>query len=170
MADDPRTQSTTTSSSRLDDAADDGAVPSPVDSLKSAGRYFAEFQAFLGHYLSAKADLLKLSVRKIVMMVALGVVGLIIGGAALATAGVMLLVGLANAIGAIFEPDKPWVGQLIVSVLVIGGVIAMIMMVTRKMTGASKARTVAKYEAKRADQRAHFGEDVAQRASQAPNN
>src|SRR4051794_5420655 len=85
----------TSSSSRMPDG---DVPPSPVDSFKSAGRYFAEFQSYLGHYLAAKSDQLKVSIRKLLMLVVLGLVGLVVGGAMLATAGILVLVGLANPI------------------------------------------------------------------------
>src|SRR5262249_19560597 len=120
----------------------------------------AEFRAFLAHYLATKADAAKLSIRKIVFATALGILGLLAGSALLIAAIVILLMGIANAIGAIFTPPKPWVGELVVGVVVlatvgIGAVIAM-----RKFIGASRARTVAKYESKHAQERRKFGHDV----------
>jgi len=143
----------------------DGTPPS--EALHDAAHQFAQLKEYFGHYVSAKLDGVKLTFRRLVIFAILGMVGLLAGGAMIIAAAVMLLQGLANAIGAIFEPDKPWVGQLIVSVLVLGGVVAGTILLVRKMTGASKARTVAKYDSKHDQQRQHFGQDVAAAAREA---
>jgi len=132
----------------------------PTDAFKNAATHLAEFKSFLGSYVSAKADAAKVSMRRLLIAVALGIVGGIVGIAFLIVAASMLLNGLANAIGAIFEPDKPWVGQLIVGALVLGGAVAGTILAVRKMTGASRKKTVAKYESQHAEQRRRFGHDV----------
>jgi hypothetical protein len=133
----------------------------PGEALTDAARHFAQLKEYFGHYVSAKLDGVKLTFRRLIIFMILGVVGLLAGGTMIIAAAVMLLQGLANAIGAIFDPDKPWVGQLIVSVLVLGGVVGGTMLLVRKMTGASKSRTVAKYDLKHDQQRERFGQDVA---------
>src|SRR4051794_4376294 len=99
---DARAAQTASSSSRLNDFDD---PPAPGDSLRSAGRHLSELKAYLGHFLSAKSDAMKLSLKRVVIFIGLGLAGLVVGGAMLAAAGVLLLSGLAHAIGAIFEPD-----------------------------------------------------------------
>jgi hypothetical protein len=143
------------------DTPEPSVVP-PVDAFKSAGRHFAEFKAFAAHYFAAKADAAKLSVRKIILAVLLGAVAGVAGIAMLATAAVLVLVGLANAIGAAFDPPKPWVGQLIVGVVVLLGTMGAVVLMVRKITGASRARTVAKYESKHVQERRQFGHDIRQ--------
>jgi len=136
----------------------------PQDALKSAGRYLGELKAYAGNLLSAKADALKLTVKRLVIFAGLGIVGLIIGGAMLVTAAVLLLSGLANLLSAAFNPPKPWFGQLIVGFIVLAGTLVGTWLMLKKLTGASKSATVKKYEQLHEQQRREYGHDVAQRS------
>jgi hypothetical protein len=91
---------------------------------------------------------------------ALGIVGLIAGSAIISTAAVLLLVGLALAIGKPFDPDQPWVGAIVVGLLVLGGLAGGILFFMKKVTNTSRARLVEKYHNRQRDQRIQFGEDV----------
>src|SRR6185503_10167730 len=61
-----------------------------------------ELKEYAGHYLAAKVDGIKQTIRRIVLYVALGVLGLIAGGAIVATAAGLLIVGLADLLGRLF--------------------------------------------------------------------
>src|SRR3954447_3649682 len=106
----------------------------PKEALKSAGRYFGELKAYAGNLLSAKADALKLTVKRLVIFAGLGIVGLIIGGAILVTAAVLLLNGLANLLSAAFDPPKPWFGQLIVGFIVLASTLVGTWLMLKKLT------------------------------------
>ena len=154
---------------RLRDAWEDGPEPQrpPADAFKEIGERFAELKEYAAYYVAAKADGIKASFRNLGIFAALGVVGLLAGGAVIVTAGVLLLTGLAGAIGAIFDPDLPWVGNLVVGAVVLGGLAAATILFLRKMTAASRERTVKKYESRQQHQRVQFGHDVHERARQA---
>jgi hypothetical protein len=139
----------------------------PADALREASAHFAELKEYATYYVAAKVDGLKVTARNIGLYAALGLVGAIIGTGVLVTAGVMLLLGLAGAIGAIFEPDKPWVGHLAVSLLVIGGVVGGGLFVMKRLTRTSREKTTEKYELRRQQQRVQFGRDVHERAGEA---
>jgi len=158
-----------------DDPAVAGASPhdgnghrgSPADALKELGERFGELKAYASYYLTAKADGFKVSLRNLGLYAALGVVGLIAGGAILVTAAVLLLTGLAGAIGAIFDPDKVWVGNLLVGLLVLGGTGLATWLLLKKLTSSLRERTVRKYEQLQRQQRDEFGHNVHERAVRA---
>lgn len=137
----------------------------PTDALKEATARIAELKEYAGLYVAAKLDGVKLTVRNIALYAVLGIVGGIVGAAVLVTAAVYLLSGLAGAIGELFpEPYEWWAGRLIVSVLVLGGTVAGVMLLMRSLTGASRKRTVEKYEQRKRTERDLFGHDAQERA------
>lgn len=141
-------------------ASSNGHGHSPTDAFKDVGVRLAELKEFASYYLGAKLDAYKVSLRNLGMYAALGIVGLIAGSAIITTAAVLLLVGLALAIGKPFNPDQPWVGALVVGLLVLGGLAFGIIFFMKKLTNTSRKRLVEKYENRQRDQRIHFGEDV----------
>lgn len=134
--------------------------PSPAESLKEASKRFAELKEFAAYYLAAKADGVKVTVRNVGIYAALGILGLIVASSVITTAVVLLLCGLAWAIGAIFEPDRPWVGAIVVGLLVLGGLAGGIVFGMKKLTNTFRKQLVRKYENRQRDQRINFGEDV----------
>jgi hypothetical protein len=143
-----------------------GAEAPPGEAFKRAAGNFAELKDYLGYFVAAKLDGIKLSFRNLGLYAVLGVLALIAGGAIIVTAAVLLLTGLAGAIGAIFDPDKPWVGQIVVGLLVLGGLAGGTIMFLKKFTKASRERTVKKYESRQRQQRVDYGHDVAERGRQ----
>jgi hypothetical protein len=155
---------------RLDDAweADPSTADrSPADAFKDVGQAFGELKEYASYYVAAKADSFKASFRNLGLYAALGIVGLLAGGAIIVTAAVQLLTGLAGAIGAIFEPDRPWVGNIVVGFLILAGIGVGTMLFLKKFTAASRERTVKKYESRQQQQRVQYGHDVRERARQA---
>ena len=143
------------------------AGPSPAEALKHASARLGELKEYATLLVAAKVDGVKLTVRKIVFYAILGVVAAVVGLAMLVTASVYVLSGLAGAIGELFpEPYEWWAGRLIVGVLVVGGTLAGVMLLTRSLTGSSRKRTIEKYENRKRDERNLYGHDVAERARQ----
>jgi hypothetical protein len=144
----------------------------PADALKDAMRTLGELREYAGYFVAAKVDGIKLAIRRIGVMAAVGVFGLLAGGAIVATAAVLFCVGLAQAVATLFAHEngvpRTWLGNLIVGLLlllVIGGG-AWFMM--SRLTGSSRKATVKKYELRRQRERADFGHDVLQRAAERP--
>lgn len=144
-------------------AAADG--PSPAEALKQASSKLGELKEYVGLLVAAKVDGLKLTLRNIVFYAILGVVAAVVGVAMLVTASVYVLSGLAGAIGELFpEPYEWWAGRLIVGILVVGGTLVGVMLLTKSLTGSSRKRTIEKYENRKRDERNLYGHDVAERA------
>jgi hypothetical protein len=143
------------------------AGPSPADALKDASTRLGELKEYVSLLVAAKVDGVKLTVRKIVFYAILGVVAAVIGVAMLVTAAVYVLSGLAGAIGELFpEPYEWWAGRLIVGVLVVGGTLVGVLLLTKSLTGSSRKRTIDKYENRKRVERNLYGHDVADRARQ----
>lgn len=136
------------------------------ESVKSAMASLQEVRAYLGQYVSAKLDGVKASARTLVLYAILGVVGAIIGLTAIVTATVLLMVGLAHAIGKIFDPDAAWLGALLLGLLLVGALVGGVLMLIPMMSKRSRAATVQKYEAMARRQQIDFGHSAAQRAAQ----
>ena len=137
----------------------------PADALKEAAARLGEIKEYAGYLVAAKLDGWKATLRNLGIYAALGLVGAIVGGALMATAAVMLLVGLAHGLGDLLW-DKWWLGELIVGLLVLGGAAAGIIIGLKKLTGTFKKQLVAKYEDRQRKQRINFGHDVEERAVQ----
>jgi len=164
-----RTDSAAGVGSRIKDAWDEGPEPhrAPADAFGELGTHLAELREYAAYFLAAKADAIKASFRNLGLYAALGIVGLLAGGALIVTAAVLLLTGLAGAIGAMFDPDRPWVGNIAVGLLVLGGIATGTMLVMKKLTRASRERTIRKYESRKQQQRVRYGHDVHERAAEA---
>src|SRR5688572_3577976 len=137
-----------------------GSGHHPADAFKEVGARLGELKEFASYYVAAKLDSYKVTFRNLGIYAALGIVGLIAGSAIITTAAVLLLVGLALAIGKPFNPDQPWVGAIVVGLLVLGGLTGGIIFFMKKLTSTSRKRVVEKYENRQRDQRIFYGEDV----------
>ena len=163
MADDP-TPGATTTDQETGSWKQPPADGQPSAAIKEALRHVGELKEYAGHFVAAKWDGIKLSVRNAGLYAALGVVGLIAFGGLIVTAIVLLCVGLAGAIGAIFNPDRPWAGSLIVGVVILAAVVVGMMIGLKKLASASRKRTVDKYESRLRHQRVEYGHDANERA------
>jgi hypothetical protein len=153
-------------------AADDDNDRSPTDAFKDLGSHFGELKEYASYYIAAKADGIKASFRNLGLFAVLGIVAMMVGGATVVTATVLLLTGIANAIGEIFRhdavaPDRTWVGEIVVGLLILGGIGIGTMLFMKKFTAASRERTVKKYESRQQQQRVQYGHDVHERAREA---
>ena len=146
---------------------------SPADAFKDLGSQLGEIKEYATYYLAAKADGIKASFRNLALFAVLGILGLIAGGAVVVTAVVLLLTGIAGAIGNVFRydplvpPDRTWVGEITVGLVILGAMGIGTMMFMKKFTAASRERTVKKYESRQQQQRIRYGHDVHERAESA---
>jgi hypothetical protein len=124
--------------------------------------FLAELRAYFRYYFGAKLDGYKASARLAVIYAVLAVLGLIVVASVLATSVFLVLWGLAYGLGRLL--GHIWAGQLIVGLLVLGGIALAIWIVIRRFTLTTRLRTEQKYEQQRTQQRVHFGHDVHERA------
>jgi hypothetical protein len=126
------------------------------------GERFAEIREYASYYAATKTDALKTKITTLVIYAVLGIVAGIVGLAVLATAGVMLVRGIAGALGEAF--GRPWLGELVTAlgllmILAVGAFVGL-----KVVTGTFKKKLVAKYEQRHKEQRERFGADVFQRS------
>lgn len=138
---------------------------SPADAFKDIGTRLGEVKEYASYLIATKLDGIKATIRNIAIFAVLGIIGLIVGGAVLVTAGVLLVTGLAQAISALLG-DSGWAGKLIVSLLILGGLAAGVIFGLKSLTRTFKSQLVAKYEERQRQQRSNFGHDVGERAVQ----
>jgi len=128
----------------------------PTDAVRDAMSKLAELRAYAGQYFSAKADQWKLTARNVAIYAALGVVGLIVAGATMVIALVMLFQGLAGAIAAGLG-GRMWAGNLIVGIVLLGAFIGGTIIGLGILKKASFKATMKKYELSERKQRDTFG-------------
>ena len=134
-----------------------------AEAFQNASRRFAELRVYTAYFVSAKLDQIKLTVRNIAVLAALGIVGLIAGGAVVATAAVLILQGIAGAISAL-AGGREWVGDLACGILVLAAIAIAIYVVMTRITKTSRSQTVSKYEDRKRQQHSELGADVQERA------
>jgi hypothetical protein len=147
-------------------AGPDDDAPNPA--VEAFGRIKAdlnELKEYASYYVAAKVDGVKRTVRNIGLYAVLGIVALIAGGAIVATAAGLLIVGLAEGLARLFG-DRPWLGDLVTGILVLGAIGVAAWMMMNKLTNSWRSQTVKKYEQRKQSQRERFGHDVPQRAAE----
>jgi hypothetical protein len=144
--------------------------PRPENPAAAAARavplFFAEIKAYSRHFLSAKTDGVKATAKKIAIYAALGVVGLLVAAGIVFTACFLLLRGLATILGRALW-HQYWLGDVLVGLLVLGGITLGLKIGIGRFTRASRLKTEQKYEGHRIRQRVQFGRDVRDRANEA---
>ncbi len=135
----------------------------PGAAFKDLSTRLDELKEYVSYYLSAKADGIKVTLRNVGIYAALGVVGLIAGGAFIVTLMVFLLRGIAGGLGELFG-GRLWLGELVTAIVLLAILGAGTMFILNRLTKASRERTAKKYASRQQQQRARFGTDVNQRA------
>jgi len=154
-------------------SADSDSVKRKMNEAKAAAKSafatmterFGEIREYASYYFSTKTDALKNKITMLAIYAVLGIVAGVVGLAVLATAGVLLVRGIAEALGAAF--GKQWLGDLVTSVgllvLLAGGAFIGL----KVLSGTFKRKLMAKYEQRHQEQRERFGTDVFQRSREA---
>jgi hypothetical protein len=129
-----------------------------------------ELKEYARYYLAAKVDGIKQTIRRLGLYAALGVLALIAGGAIVATAAGLLVVGFAEVLTRLFG-GRDWAGDLVAGIVVLGIVAGAAWYMMKKLTGSWRNLTIQKYEQRKQTQREQFdGNDVSQRAREAAAN
>ena len=134
--------------------------------FKAAGSALAEIKDYALQWATATIGSYVVLARNLALLAALGAILAVAGLAAVATAAALAVIGLAQLIGGALH-HRPWAGNLIIGVglillLVIGGYVVLLV-----ITGASRRKSKALYQARLDRQRdAHGGWDAERRAEQ----
>ena len=146
--------------------ADSPRPSHPAEAVRDALRRLAELREFAAYYVSVRIDAFKASIRGAAMYAGLGLLGALTVGAVVVVAIVLLLVGIASALGAALG-GRAWLGDIITSLIflvfaAIGGSVGM-----KVMTRWFHSKMVHKYEERQRQQRQRFGQDVRDEATAA---
>ena len=142
--------------------------PTGPDAAKRALEQLGELREYVGYLVSAKLDSMKLSLRRMLIFAALGVVAGIAGMVAICLAVTQVLYGIGDGLGLLFG-EHYWAGHLLTGALVLSTIGITIVVMMRKITAASRESTLRKYEARKAHQKVQFGRDVQAAAHADPN-
>jgi hypothetical protein len=136
--------------------------PRPLDGIMQQVREFVEHANL---YVEARKDMLRATVRSLIVKAVLGVVGAIAGVTLIIVAVVQLMSGAAKGLGVLFG-ERYWLGELVVAstvflVLVIGAFVGI-----KLLTKSARERTIKKYERRQQAQRQRFGRSTTDRAQE----
>src|SRR5688572_12630436 len=134
----PRLDPTSTTEPRHDPGASNGAS-APADALKDAVKQLGELKTYAAHFVAAKVDGIKVSVRSLGVYAVLGIVGLIAGAAVIATSVVLLLLGAALGLSALLGTGL-WSGSLIVGGVMLGLLAGGIVWGMKRLTRTARQR------------------------------
>ncbi len=152
-------------------AATDAAQPADVsadaapeklagpESLTLLLQQLAELREYASSYAAARLDSAKASVRNTIIRVAATAVGFVTVGGLVVMASWFVLSGMAQGLGTFFG-DRSWIGTLLTGLGALVGIGAGVRCVAATRRESARKRTVEKYEARQAHQRARFGRDA----------
>jgi hypothetical protein len=171
MEESPKSSQTQPGQDRWAEGKEEEAPKTPPENPAAAAAravpvFLAEIKAYGRHFLSAKADGFIARAKKIAIYAALGVVGLLVAAGIVFAACFLLLRGLATILGRALW-HQYWLGDVLVGLLVLGGIALGLKIGIGRFTRASRLKTEQKYEGHRIRQRVQFGRDVRDRAEEA---
>ena len=139
--------------------------PSPRETVSQMARLIAEYREYLSHFLSAKIDSMRFTLRKGILYAVAGMVALIAATTTIVMAVVLLLLGAARGLGSVFGNGLGWLGDLIIGLLVLTGIGLIVYAAIRWATASFRKNMVEKYEQRQDWQRRQFGRAAAEQAA-----
>ena len=139
------------------------SVASAKEAFSVAGDRFRELKSHLSYAAEVKIDQVKAAVRSALIFTLLGIVAAIAAAGLVVTAVVLLCIGIASAITALTH--SVWIGDIAAAILILGAVALTVYIGINRLTKASYANLVKKYESRRRAQKSEFGHDVGDRAA-----
>lgn len=127
--------------------------PSPLEPLWAT---LAALRETLALYLAAKADLLTLRLRRLVLAVVGGLLALLAGAAIVTVSAALVVRGIAELVTRLLG-GRAWAGDLITGLGLLGVIALVTYFALRGAARASRQRTVKRYERRRNKDRAAFG-------------
>ena len=137
---------------------------SAAEALNQLLRQVMELYTYVLHFITAKADGIKLTVRQAVMWAVVGILGLIAASSVLVTAIVLLLSGLAGGLAVAFDSEA-WLGKVVVGFLLLVIIAVGTLLGVRMQQRKSRHKKVQQYAERQLQQRTTFGHNVADRAA-----
>lgn len=158
----PKPQPTATAS----DAKPDGQPqPRGPDALSAVFKQLAEAIEYLAYLLATQVDRVKLKIRNIILLAALGVIAVALAAAFLFCTIWLLLSGIAGGIGELLG-DRPWLGGIITSVVILIIATIAVWIVYKRVQSSSWKAVRERYERRQREQKARFGREVKETATE----
>jgi hypothetical protein len=146
-----------------DPAQDGDARPAGPEALSAVFKQLAEAVEYLAYLLTTQVDRVKLKVRNVLLMVALGVIGAAVAMAFLACTVWLLLSGIAGGVGVLLG-DRPWLGSIVTAVVILLIVIPAGWILYRRIQSGGLKAVRERYRLRQAEQKARFGRKVEETA------
>lgn len=145
----------------------DAGKGDPFDAAREIPKLLQELQSHASYFIAVQKEMATARVRNLVLKAVLGVLGLIAGTAVIITAVVLLLIGAANGLGALFG-GRNWLGYLAVGVLILGGLAATVGFGMSRIKRSAREQTVSRMEQRKQAQRQQFDHTAVERAGAVP--
>jgi len=142
-------------------SADDSHVP--PDPLAPLLAKFAELREYAAYWAAAKADRWRVGMRNMMFYAVTLSIAAVIGMAALATAGVALVVGLINGLTMLLD-GRLWLAQILVGSGIMIIALGAVYWWTYRQIGLLRSKVIKNYEQRKQQERSTYGTDVSQRA------
>ena len=137
-----------------------------LDGLKLLVNQFHELGEYFSHFVTAKTDSIKLSLRGTVLRLVLAALGFVVLSGFLVIAGWFVLSGVAGGLGVLFG-DRWWLGNLVTGILFLSGLGLGMFYAVARSKRTFLERTVTKYETRKARQQSEFGHSASNRTEHA---
>jgi hypothetical protein len=137
----------------------------PSESLRDALAQVGELKEYFSHFVAAKVDGVRLSVKNASLWAVLGLVGLLALGAVIVTAATLLVVGMSQGVALLLR-GHAWAGNLIVGFVLLAGIMLGAWFGLKRVFNISRKRTVERYERRLQRQRVEFGHDARERSAE----
>jgi len=135
---------------------------SPASAFTEVGKRISEIRDYAAYYVAAQLDRVKLSIRNVFFYIALGILGVVVGGAMAVMAIVLICLGFAGLLSRLF--GHVWLGNLVSGAAILGALIVAAYVGLSYATRTSRERMVNAYEQRKRRQRDDHGVDVHERA------
>ena len=144
-------------------ARDDDARPAGPEALAAVFRQLTEAVEYLAYLLATQVDRVKLKVRNVLLLAALGMMGVAVAMAFLACTVWLLLSGVAGGVGVLLG-DQPWLGSIVTSIVILLIVVPATWIAYRRVQASGWKAVRERYRQRHAEQKARFGREVEEAA------
>jgi hypothetical protein len=147
-----------------DSAHDGDARAAGPEALAAVFRQLTEAVEYLAYLLATQVDRVKLKVRNVLLLAALGAIGVAATMAFLACTVWLLLSGVAGGVGVLLG-DRPWLGGVVTSVVILLILVSAGRIAYRRVQSSGWKAVRERYRQRQAEQKARFGREVEEAAA-----
>ncbi|MGE0608300.1 MAG: hypothetical protein AB7O62_14480 [Pirellulales bacterium] len=135
------------------------AAPTGPEAVERLLALLQELAAYATHYLAARVDATRGRLRRMAMAAALVAGGALVSVIVLSTAAILLTLGLAQALTALFG-GPAWVGNVLAGGGLLSGCAILAAAWMWRINRSAQTTATENYEQRKRDQRERFGRDA----------